>query len=313
MARKFYTDIDLLSTARVVNLVASTATGHAVEHDQLTTALATKQDTMSIDAGSQNFLDLTAGVLSVKDLLISDVHVEPTQATIADFVTNEYSVGTEFQEGDTIILSTASPVETYMHNGGSAGTTADFTKINANNVSDASIRALMSGGDGIAYNSTTGEIVADVDDTSIEIDGGGKISIKNGSITEAMLDYTSIDGYTLELASNYVAADASGSFQGISAFDAFESVLGALDGNQKELISRANAASAVYRASAVSLTAATAFEIVHGLSNDNVIVQISDSSTGEVVNVDIDLKMGTTGSAEVTSDTNITVDIIVMG
>jgi hypothetical protein len=74
---------------------------------------------------------------------------------IATFVTNNYPLGTEYIEGDIIILPT--PAEAWVHNGGSAGTTADFT-IFPPPASSAAIRALFSStNDAISYNASTGE------------------------------------------------------------------------------------------------------------------------------------------------------------
>ena len=100
---------------------------------------------------------LDGGVLKLrmKSLALSTVTTNAVQANISAFVTNEYSAGDEFQEGDVIILTNPSIVEMWIHNGGSAGTTADFTQIE-NALDQATIRTYFSGTSGVDYNSGTG-------------------------------------------------------------------------------------------------------------------------------------------------------------
>src|SRR6056300_1614681 len=112
---------------------------------------------------SANYIEVLAdnGVnkLKVKPLTVTDVTVDATQTSLADFVTNVYT-GSNFQEGDIVFLSATSPIESYIHNGGTAGTADDWELINSG-LSDAQIRAKLSASSGIDYNATTGEFTAD--------------------------------------------------------------------------------------------------------------------------------------------------------
>jgi len=104
--------------------------------------------------------------LKIKSLAVTDVSVDAVETSLADWVTNNYSAGNELQEGDMLILTNTSSdrTETFIHNGGSAGTTADFTEIQGSDVSGSEVRSYFSGGTGIIYNSSTGAIQADSTD-----------------------------------------------------------------------------------------------------------------------------------------------------
>ena len=88
--------------------------------------------------------------LKLKSLAVTDVQVDSSAASLSAWVTANYT-GTEVQEGDMIILTATSSnrTETYIHNGGSAGTTADFTEIQGSDVSGSEVRSYFSGGTGI--------------------------------------------------------------------------------------------------------------------------------------------------------------------
>jgi len=116
-----------------------------------------------IHADSANYIEVVqdGGVnkLKVKPLTVTDVTVDNTQSSFANFISNVYT-GSNFQEGDIVFLAQTSPVESYIHNGGSAGTGDDWELINSG-LSDAQIRAKLSASSGINYNATTGEFTAD--------------------------------------------------------------------------------------------------------------------------------------------------------
>lgn len=111
-----------------------------------------------IHPDSANYLEVVAdaGVnkLKVKPLTITDTTVDSQNNTLAAFVQNVYT-GTSHQEGDIVILSSASPVEAYVHNGGTSNSAGDWDQINSG-LSDAQIRALFSAGTALTYNATTG-------------------------------------------------------------------------------------------------------------------------------------------------------------
>jgi hypothetical protein len=116
-----------------------------------------------IHPDSANYIEVLAdnGVnkLKVKPLTVTDVTVDATQTSLANFVANVYT-GSNFQEGDIVFLSATSPIESYIHNGGTAGTADDWELINSG-LSDAQIRSKLSASNGIDYNATTGEFTAD--------------------------------------------------------------------------------------------------------------------------------------------------------
>lgn len=145
---------------------------------------------LSIAADSQAFLSIVDGELHFSNLAITEVHVDVTNTTLADFIADSYTVGNEFQEGDVIILTTATDQgeRTWIHNGGTAGTSADFTALTTT-VSTSVIREAISAESGVAYNSTTGVITADVDDSTIQVGASG-LEVKDGGITQDKLDAT---------------------------------------------------------------------------------------------------------------------------
>lgn len=82
---------------------------------------------LAIAAASANFASINASnELVISQLLISNV-TETATADIAAFVAAEYANGDEYQESDVIIFSNGTG--SYIHNGGNAGTTADFTRL----------------------------------------------------------------------------------------------------------------------------------------------------------------------------------------
>lgn len=121
-------------------------------------------NSVSIAAGSSSLLDITNNELSVQNLLITTTTVEPTLTTITAFVSASYTVGTEFQEGDIIVIASATDEadRTWIHNGGTAVTDADFTRVSST-LTDGSVRAALSGTGAINYTAGTGVITIDAD------------------------------------------------------------------------------------------------------------------------------------------------------
>jgi len=136
-----------------------------VSHDQhlITRGYLHSNVINSIHADSANYLEVVAdgGInkLKVKPLTVTDVTVNSSQSSLANFVSNVYT-GSNFQEGDIVFLTATSPIESYIHNGGTAGNADDWDLINSG-LSDAQIRAKFSASAGINYNASTGEFTAD--------------------------------------------------------------------------------------------------------------------------------------------------------
>ena len=97
--------------------------------------------------------------LKLKPLTVTDVTVNSTATDLDDFADNVYD-GSNFQEGDIVFLTSMSPTECYIHNGGNAGDAGDWELVNSG-LSTAQVRAMLSASSGIDYNSSTGEFTAD--------------------------------------------------------------------------------------------------------------------------------------------------------
>ena len=116
----------------------------------------------TVAAGSANYLDINgSNQISLKALGIITTTVDSSSTSLSAALTAAgYSSGTlVFQNSDMLILTAATGgTQIWLHNGGTAGTTADFTAIETPNLSDSYIRALISGTAPISYNSSTGAI-----------------------------------------------------------------------------------------------------------------------------------------------------------
>ncbi len=121
--------------------------------------------------------------LKLKSLAVTDVTVDSIETSLANWITNNYSNGNELQEGDMLILTNTSSArtETYIHNGGSAGTAADFTEIQGSDVSGSEVRSYFSGGTGIDYNSSTGAISANSGDIRGFFSAGSGLGYDNAN------------------------------------------------------------------------------------------------------------------------------------
>ena len=167
----------------------------------------------AIHPDSANYLEAVAdnGVtkLKVKPLTITDTTVDSSNSTLAGFVSNVYT-GTSHQEGDIVLLSTASPVEAYVHNGGTAGTAADWDQINTG-LSDAQIRALFSAGNALSYNSSTGQFAVVEDDIRAMFSAGTGLSFNAGQFAlSANTDQVSEGSSNLYYLDSRVDAHLSG-------------------------------------------------------------------------------------------------------
>ena len=140
---------------------APSADNHAVTKSYLEA-----NSVVGIASDSANYAELvTEGgdlKLKLKPLTITDVSVDTSAASLSAWVTANYSNGDEKQEGDIIVLTAVSGrAQTYIHNGGTAGTDADWAEIEGADVTDAEVRGALSASAGIDYNSATGEFTAD--------------------------------------------------------------------------------------------------------------------------------------------------------
>lgn len=142
---------------------------------------------ISVAPGSTQYLGFnpTTGEISVKALAISTVTVDATYSSLSLWVASEY-VGSPlpYQESDVIILTAATGgIKTYINNGGNLGTSADWTLIEQPQLTDTYIRALFTGGDGIAYDNITGDFDIDLATNSGLYFSTGKLSIQPDNTT----------------------------------------------------------------------------------------------------------------------------------
>ena len=121
---------------------------------------------VGIASDSANYAELVTvngeKQLKLKPLTITDVSVDTTQTSLANWISANYTSGDEKQEGDIIILTGVSGrAETYIHNGGTAGDATDWAEIEGADVTTAEVRGALSASSGVNFNSATGVITAD--------------------------------------------------------------------------------------------------------------------------------------------------------
>ncbi len=173
--------------------------------------------TLTVHPNSQSFVSIVNDELSIQNLAITTVTVDTTYVDLTAFVAAEYVLGTEFQEGDMIILTNATnqSERSWIHNGGVAGNINDFTRLQTDlNATD--VRALFAGGDGITYDNTTGTFSVSTDGITkdminSDVAGVGLIQNVDGSL-EVNVDGTSIikTGDLIKVQQSYVANNLQG-------------------------------------------------------------------------------------------------------
>jgi hypothetical protein len=151
------------------------------------TDLTRKQDiaNLSFISGiadsSSSMLSVTNGELAISNLAITDVHVDNTQTSLANFVANESSTAADLKEGDVLILTAPSDgTETYIVSGANGSSTANYTQIESP-LTAAEVGGVLVAGDGISVNSATAQISA-----NLAAGTGLSSSVANGQITFAL-------------------------------------------------------------------------------------------------------------------------------
>lgn len=130
---------------------------------------------------SSSMLSVSNGELSISNLAITDVHVDNTQTSLANFVANESSTAADLKEGDVLILTAPSDgTETYIVSGANGSSTANYTQIESP-LTAAEVGSVLSAGDGISVNSSTAQISA-----NLAAGTGLSSSVANGQITFAL-------------------------------------------------------------------------------------------------------------------------------
>ena len=135
----------------------------------------------AIASGSQSMLSVSNGELSISSLALTDVHVDNTQTSLANFVANESSTAQGLGTGDVLILTAPTDgTETYIVSGANGGSVGNYTQIESP-ITAAEIGSVISAGDGISINSSTAQISA-----NIAAGTGLSSSSSNGQITFAL-------------------------------------------------------------------------------------------------------------------------------
>jgi hypothetical protein len=143
------------------NITADVLISSQAGNDIIATATGIYSPAMTIGAASAPYLDITAGVLTIKSLGIVKTTTDASATTLAAALTTAgYAAATlVFQNSDMIILPAATGgSQIWLHNGGAAGTVADFVQLEAPPLSAAYIRSQFSATAPIAYNASTGAI-----------------------------------------------------------------------------------------------------------------------------------------------------------
>ena len=158
--------MNFLAPTNVFEGVVQLNTAPSADNHAVTKAYLEANAVVGIATDSANYAELVTvngeKQLKLKPLTITDVSVDTVATSISNWVSSNYTNGDEKQEGDIIILTNVTGrAQSWIHNGGAAGTDADFTEIEGQDVSDAEVRAALSASAGIDYNSATGEFTAD--------------------------------------------------------------------------------------------------------------------------------------------------------
>ena len=131
--------------------------------------------------GSSSMLSVSGGKLSISNLALTDVHVDSTQTSLANFISNESSTAASLQTGDVLILTAPSAgTETFMVSGANGSSASNYTQIESP-LSAAEVGAVLNAGDGISVNASNATISA-----NIEAGTGLSKSVSGGQITFAV-------------------------------------------------------------------------------------------------------------------------------
>lgn len=149
--------------------------------------LARKQDVAglsyisAIASGSSSMLSVSNGELSISSLAITDVHVDNTQTSLANFIANESSAAAALKEGDVLILTAPSAgTETYIVSGSDGSSAGNYTEIESP-ITAAEVGSVLQSGDGISINASNATISA-----NLAAGTGLSSSVSNGQITFAL-------------------------------------------------------------------------------------------------------------------------------
>jgi len=142
---------------------------------------------LEIAEGSQAYLDITGHELSIKSLLMHNYVYDNTNTSINAWITDYGYTGTQLQAGDELYLDAATDgKKAYKHNGGTAGTSADFFLV-SDALTDAEIRGKFASGEGTTYISADGSFDVNHDHATININAQNELYVVDEGITTAKL------------------------------------------------------------------------------------------------------------------------------
>ena len=79
---------------------------------------------------SSSMLSVSNGKLAISNLALTDVHVDNTQTSLANFISNESSTAAGLQTGDVLILTAPEDgTETYIVSGTNGSSASNYTQI----------------------------------------------------------------------------------------------------------------------------------------------------------------------------------------
>jgi hypothetical protein len=134
-----------------------------------------------IASGSSSMLTVSDGELAIKNIALTDLHIDNTQTSLANVVANESSTAAALKEGDVLILTAPSDgTETYIVSGADGSATGNYTQIESP-LTAAEVGSVIQAGDGISINSSTAQI-----STNLAAGTGLSSSVSNGQITFAL-------------------------------------------------------------------------------------------------------------------------------
>ena len=150
----------------------------------------------SIASGSSSYLSVSGGELSVSSLLISDVEVDTSETSLANFISNQSSTASGLKKGDFLVLTNVSTgTETFIVSGSDGSSEANYTEVESG-LTATEIVAKLSAGDGITI-SSSGEIASSITqytnaNARAALSGGAGISYNSssGEISSTITQYT---------------------------------------------------------------------------------------------------------------------------
>lgn len=162
----YYSGIDLQSVNKIVNSPTPTLAGDVANKGYVDSALSGVTGQLQY----QGALDASTYTNELDNKSAGDYWIISLAGTVE---------GVEFAVGDLLLLNSDT----------TEASSSDFNKIDNTNLSEADVRALVSGGEGLTYNNSTGVFDINVDNSTIEITADS-LNVKDGGITQAKLDST---------------------------------------------------------------------------------------------------------------------------